>query len=103
MWHFNLDCHVVMPNHSHFIAIVPEQQVKSNNQREKQFIPTMVQAYKASVTRAIGFSLWHRSYHDTIIKDQEMLERVRAYIRNNPTNWESDRFHPKNDREFMHG
>ncbi|MBI2436477.1 MAG: hypothetical protein HYV41_01900 [Candidatus Magasanikbacteria bacterium] len=33
---------------------------------------------------------WQRSYYDSIIRDEMSLHRIRAYIKNNPTNWVVD-------------
>jgi len=100
-----IDCYVIMPNHIHFIAIVgeplpvgaagapPETLIKPlASPKNTQFIPKIVQEYKAAVTRKIGFSLWHRSYYDNIIRDDDQLEIIRHYIKTNPATWEKDRF-----------
>jgi len=33
---------------------------------------------------------WQKSYYDVIIRDDESLQRMREYIRNNPENWAMD-------------
>ena len=123
MWHFTLDCCTVMPNHIHFIAIkasapspqpvgaacgppetLPCGSTEPRNKqlaRAKAFIPAMVQAYKAAVTRTIGFSLWHRSYYDSIIKTRSALEFMRKYINNNPASWGNDKLNPRNFEEYI--
>lgn len=41
----------------------------------------------------IGYlKLWHRSYYDHIIRNQDDYIRISDYIENNPANWEKDRF-----------
>lgn len=40
--------------------------------------------------------LWQRNFFDRIIRDREELKKIRAYIVNNPSNWESDEDNPKN-------
>ncbi len=40
-------------------------------------------------------NLWQRSYYDHIIRDEESLNRIRAYIVNNPLSWELDRENPR--------
>mgnify|MGYP005831487957 CR=1 FL=1 len=35
--------------------------------------------------------LWQRNYYEHIIRNDESLNRIREYIRNNPTQWEYDR------------
>lgn len=37
--------------------------------------------------------LWQRNYHDHIIRDKQEYDRITEYIRNNPANWEDDRFY----------
>jgi hypothetical protein len=58
-----------------------------------------VRAFKAGSCRAIrvasapAFS-WQRNYHERIIRDDAELERIRAYILDNPSNWVSDDDNP---------
>jgi len=39
--------------------------------------------------------LWRRDYYEHIVRDDEDLNRIREYIRNNPKNWENDPENPK--------
>jgi len=39
--------------------------------------------------------LWHRNYHEHIIRDQDDLDRVRSYIRENPARWALDDENPE--------
>ena len=41
--------------------------------------------------RAPGTPVWQRNYHDRIIRNQQELDNIRAYIQTNPQNWASDR------------
>lgn len=86
-----LDEFVVMPNHLHGI-IALEKQEKSVS------ISTIIGGYKAAVTRhsrRLNLEIaWQSSFHDAIIRDEEMFLRVKKYIQNNPKNWQSDKFHP---------
>ncbi len=40
--------------------------------------------------------LFQRNYWEHIVRDEPDLNRIREYIINNPTNWESDENNPKN-------
>jgi REP element-mobilizing transposase RayT len=40
----------------------------------------------------IGTRLWQESFYDNLITSREELERVRQYIKDNPKNWNNDRF-----------
>jgi len=68
---FLLETYVIMPNHLYFVANLPRSQPKKN------FIPTLVQAYKAAVSRRLAY------------------DRIRHYIKMNPATWEKDRFYCK--------
>lgn len=49
-----------------------------------------------SVTELNGGKLtrfWQRGYHDHIIRDENDLRMIRAYIENNPLKWELDRYY----------
>jgi hypothetical protein len=39
-----------------------------------------------------GTPVWQRNYWDRVIRDDGEHERIAQYIRDNPMNWERDRF-----------
>ena len=43
--------------------------------------------------------LWQRGYHDRIVRDEAELNRIRAYIANNPANWHMDDENPAASRQ----
>lgn len=61
--------------------------------------------YKAVTTRRInairhtpGAPVWQRNYYEHIIRNEKELNRIRAYIINNPANWEADDENPRKIR-----
>ena len=38
--------------------------------------------------------LWQRGFYDHIIRNERALTAIRAYIVNNPANWQEDKMHP---------
>lgn len=58
-------------------------------------ISTVVQQMKGYVTKAIGFSLWQRSFHDHVVRDKKDYREIWNYIDTNPMKWEEDVFFPK--------
>jgi len=83
--------HVVMPNHIHIILAIT---VDSGGRT--QFAPTIsrvIKQFKGSITKQIGFSLWQRSYHDHIIRNEEEFHRISQYIDENPARWEEDEYY----------
>ncbi|MCL2445715.1 MAG: transposase [Oscillospiraceae bacterium] len=94
---FELIEYVIMPNHVHFLAAIFEPQpvgaaITPPEPLSKRMIPKIVQGYKAAVTRKVGFSLWQRSYFDSIVRDNKELQHIQHYIQNNPATWEKDQF-----------
>ncbi|WP_373499279.1 transposase [Desulfococcus sp.] len=72
----------------------------------------IVQAFKSISTRGYtvgvkksGWSpfqgkLWQRNYWEHIIRNETELNRTRAYIQDNPDQWESDKLHPRGGERF---
>lgn len=95
-----LDEWIVMPDHLHGILIfrgIPGQIGKSEeDQLLRQTLGTALGQFKSNCTKRIWGSLrqpdfsWQERFHDTILFDQEDLDRVRAYIRDNPRRWAAD-------------
>jgi REP element-mobilizing transposase RayT len=96
-----LDAWVVMPNHIHGILFL------TNDARHDPGVAALhahslgiiIGQFKGSCTRRIrasgdlGFA-WQDRYYDHIIRSSHALERIQAYIYNNPTQWENDRENP---------
>lgn len=99
------DEYVIMPDHIHGILRLTELAAPAGiPPTREQFgkpvagsIPTIVRAYKSTVTQQYqvmaGRSappLWQRNYYEHVIRSEADLIRVRAYIRQNPNQWEND-------------
>jgi putative transposase len=105
---------VVMPNHVHGIVILvgaaPRGRPESGQPQgvaPTLSLPDVVHRFKTMTTKryADGVKqlgcppfpgrLWQRNYHEHIVRNEESLNRIRAYIANNPLQWELDRENPK--------
>ncbi len=57
---------------------------------------SVVRAFKSSVTRewnrqcSSALQVWHRSFHDHVIRDEQALRNIREYIAWNPARWHLD-------------
>jgi REP element-mobilizing transposase RayT len=87
-----VDKYVIMPNHIHMIIIT------SLDSGRTQFAPTIsriIKQFKGSITKKIGFSLWQKSFHDHIIRDDADYLRIWQYIDENPAQWPNDDYFPE--------
>jgi len=62
--------------------------------RADMLIPKVIQNFKATVPRELGMKIWQKPYYDEIVRNKEMLVRIRKYIRDNPINWHRDKNNP---------
>ncbi len=84
---------VIMPNHIHMIIFICNEEGTMKASSPTQSIPQLIKSFKGLVTKEIGFSLWQRSYHDHIIRDNSDYETIWEYIDNSPLKWKEDRFY----------
>ncbi|HEX4962954.1 MAG TPA: transposase, partial [Thermoanaerobaculia bacterium] len=92
-----LDEWIVMPDHMHGILIfhgkAPEGEPRDSKHLRPQSLGAVIGRFKSEATKRIWWVLrrpdfaWQTRFHDVILRTQEDLERVRAYIRGNPARW----------------
>lgn len=114
------DVYTVMPNHFHGIVVINEPDappypvgadlcVCPNMDGNKEGghvgppLPTLIQWFKTMTTneymRCVKSKswppferrLWQRNYYEHIIRNEDSLNRIRAYISNNPAQWLNDK------------
>lgn len=84
-----VDSFAIMPNHVHMLIYLPID-------REPISISTIVRGIKGRVTaihrRGTGNTdgLWHKGFHDAIIRNDRHLAEVRRYIAENPMRWKNE-------------
>jgi len=108
-----LDVFVIMPNHIHGIIILTgngsgnvgaTRRVASNGRVARTMqsgsIGAIIGQFKSVATKRInvrrgtlGLPVWQRNYYERVLREDE-LDRVRAYIQNNPAQWEMDAENP---------
>ncbi|MGN6494239.1 MAG: transposase [Agriterribacter sp.] len=63
----------------------------------KNSLSSIVGSYKSAVTKHANrlqlYFGWQSRFYENIIRDAEALERIRNYIRNNPSKWKEDKFY----------
>lgn len=109
--YLELDEWIVMPNHVHgilvIVPVVPVGTLQCNVPTGTTDDPmsaispktgslsVAVRSFKSAVTRLAheaGHEFgWQDRFWDRIIRNEAELNRIRQYIRANPSNWEGDR------------
>lgn len=96
---------IIMPDHMHALIeiVLPELQPTNeiaNHLRtgrdlsvpKIKSISELIGAYKSTTSKKIHLAgypdfRWHRSFHDSIIRNEDACARIIRYIENNPKNW----------------
>lgn len=105
-----IDEFVVMPNHFHAVLWILEKKNPpecTDSPLILRLAPksgslgSIVGAFKATTTRlqntmlqTRGETIWQRNYYEHVIRDEQELRRVRAYIQGNPDRWDEDDENP---------
>ena len=85
-----VDKYIVMPNHIHMIIFI------STESGRTQFAPTVsriIKQFKGSISKQIGDSIWQKSFHDHIIRDERDYKIIWNYIDSNPAKWVEDKYY----------
>ena len=98
-----LDEYIIIPNHIHGIIILTESMVGTRHavSLQEQFakpvigsVPTIVRSFKSAATKRINemrhtpsFPVWQKRFYDRVIRDDNELNNIRDYIRNNVLQW----------------
>jgi REP-associated tyrosine transposase len=107
------DAYIIMTNHFHAIIVIDESCRDAPHRGSTTYDrfgkpvsnsnPTIIRLFKASVTKQINnirgtprLRVWQRNYYEHIIRDEKDLQKIRAYIVNNPLEWDPDIENPIN-------
>ncbi|MBQ3543901.1 MAG: transposase, partial [Lachnospiraceae bacterium] len=85
-----VDKYVIMPNHIHMIITIHGTMKASSPTINTENI---IRSFKTMVTKELGNSIFQRSFHDHIIRNDEDYKKVSEYIGTNVLRWESDCFY----------
>lgn len=83
----HVDKYVIMPNHIHFILVIAPE---GGRPQVAPTVSRVIQQFKGAVTKRLGRSIWQKSFHDHIIRNQSDYLRIHEYIETNPARWVED-------------
>ena len=101
-----LDAFVIMPNHLHGVVLIVEDEPanksasenhNANLQKPAGSLGQIIGHFKSIATKRIRTvaaareaPVWQRGYYEHIIRNEESLNEIRAYIISNPGRWSAD-------------
>ncbi len=96
LYGIQLELHVIMPNHIHFICRIDERRATARVAPTLGRIVGALKSLSANRCREAGLdgSLWQRSYYDHVIRNEDDYRQIAEYIETNPAKWSEDEFHP---------
>lgn len=92
----SMDKFCIMPNHVHLL-IALQGGTSRTPSRTNETIPALISTLKRYTNRECGSSIWHRSYYDHIIRNEQDFQRIWRYIDTNPQKWEDDCYYKESD------
>lgn len=121
-----LDEFIIMPNHLHGIVVIKYRVRRGVRDRgalstgvlqyartdafssPTQTLGSMVRGFKGLATVKINSlfeggdraPVWHRNFHDHIIRGKRELSVIRDYIKSNPANWQRDLENPSYNKNL---
>lgn len=86
------DEYIVMPNHFHAILWINVGNGRDRSLKKTKSLSEIIGAFKTTSSKIIHASgdtgfCWQKSFWDRIIRDDEELDKIRYYIKENPVNW----------------
>ena len=91
----HLDQYVIMPNHIHLILVVESGNGPPGASAPTgAAIPNAVGALKRLVHRELGQTIFQRSFHDHIIRNEQDYREIWNCIDGNPGKWADDCLYP---------
>ncbi|MBQ9859989.1 MAG: transposase [Clostridia bacterium] len=87
-----VDKYVIMPNHIHLLLRI-ENGTSRAPSPTNQILPHAISTFKRFVNRDARCSVFQRSYHDHIIRDEADYRKIWNYIDTNPAKWQEDCFY----------
>ena len=87
-----VDKYVIMPNHIHLILLISDDLGRA---MRAPTISTVINQLKGHVTKEIGRSIWQKTFHDHIIRDEYEYRLIYQYIDENPARCSEDVYFPQ--------
>lgn len=87
----SVDQYVIMPNHVHLLVRIHTDE--SGRQIAAPTISTVIGQMKRWASKQARCSLWQKSFHEHIIRNDRDYKEIASYIDQNPAKWAEDCYH----------
>ena len=84
-----IDKFVIMPNHIHMIVSIYDFKDTPTS------LSNLISIIKRKTNAIYGFSMWQKSYHDRIIRNNLEYQKISRYIDENPLKWTDDCYYSR--------
>ena len=92
--------YIIMPNHVHALFLVYQRPVivDMDEYGEKPTLCDVVCAFKSLVSIRCGkelgiYDIFQTSFYEHVVRKNDVLGKIKDYIRTNPARWRKDRFY----------
>ena len=91
----HIDKYIIMPNHVHIIVLIDGENGTSRtpSPTANAVVPRFISTMKRYTNKICGASMWQRSYHDHIIRNETEYKNIWEYIDTNLLKWELDEYY----------
>ena len=87
----SVDKYVIMPNHVHILLQIEGRE--DGRMLSAPTLSTIVGSMKRWASRQTGATLWQKSFHEHIIRNERDYQEIWSYIDENPGRWTEDCFY----------
>jgi REP element-mobilizing transposase RayT len=89
--HINVENYIIMPNHIHILLFI--DRFDDGRIISAPTLSVVIGQLKRWISRQIGKSVFQKSFHDHIIRNDEDYKKIYNYIESNPSLWTEDCFY----------
>ncbi|MBQ3145699.1 MAG: transposase [Clostridia bacterium] len=88
-----INSYVIMPNHVHMICNIIYKNGSSRTPTPtNETIPFLISTLKRFTNKECKTKIWQRNYYEHIVRNEKEYIKILEYIKNNPLNWNADKY-----------
>lgn len=80
----SIERYVIMPDHIHILLVIDNPLDDERRAMHAATVSKIIQQLKGFITKQIGCSVWQKSFHDHVVRNEYDFEEICRYIDLNP-------------------